>query len=426
MRPTEWAGAFTFGPMNVMIRENVKLAFRSIRANILRTALTLMIIMVGIMALVGILTSTESIKTSMVENFRVMGSNTFVLRNEGGVRQRGGPRKRKAENPVITLNQSRTFKERYRFPSVVSIASRADDAAVIRYRNKKTNPNVRVFGIDEHYLAVSGQTIAEGRNISRIEAEQGTDVILLGKDVRNRIFGRYDSVINQSVAIGSKKFRVIGILGSKGASQVSTDNQVMIPLMSARRNLPEPDQNHTINVMVSDPEEINLAVEEATGIFRGVRGLRSSQEINFDISKSDRLSEQIIEQLSYVKYATIVIGLLTLLGAGIGLMNIMLVSVNERTREIGISKALGASKRAIRMQFLTESITICMLGGILGIVLGVLMGNLVGMFLNAGFIMPWGWVIGGLVFTFIVGLGAGLYPAIMASELDPVEALRYE
>ena len=412
--------------MNVMIRENVKLAFRSIRANVLRTALTLLIIMVGIMALVGILTSTESIKTSMVENFRVMGSNTFVLRNEGVLRQRGGPRKRKPQQAVISLSQSRTFKDRYRFPSVVSIACRADDAAVIRYRNKKTNPNVRVFGVDENYLAVAGQSIAEGRNISRIEAEQGTDVILLGKDVRNRIFGRYDSVINQSVAIGSKKFRVIGILGSKGASQVSTDNQVMIPLMSARRNLPEPEQNHTINVMVSDPEEINRAVEEARGIFRGVRGLRVSQEDNFDVSKSDRLSEQIIEQLSYVKYATIVIGILTLLGAGIGLMNIMLVSVNERTREIGISKALGASKRAIRMQFLTESITICMLGGIMGIVLGVLMGNLVGMFLNAGFIMPWGWVIGGLVFTFIVGLGAGLYPAIMASELDPVEALRYE
>jgi putative ABC transport system permease protein len=409
------------------LTENIRLALRAIKANLLRTVLTLLIITFGITALIGILTATEGIKTKMLSSFSEMGSNTFGIKSEGRIRRRGGPRRnRKAENPPITIQQANDFKSNFKFPATVSISYSANDIAIIKHESKKTNPNVRVFGVDEGYLKVSGQTVAEGRNFSKSEIENGSDVILLGKDVVAKTFEPYDTVIGKLVSIGTKKYKVVGLLGSKGASQVSTDNQVMIPVLNARRTFPDESASYLLNIMVNDPNDLDLAIEEAIGNLRGIRHLRLSDENDFDIAKSERLAGQILDQLVYVKIATIVIGILTLIGAGIGLMNIMLVSVNERTREIGISKAIGATKRAIRIQFLTEAIVICQIGGVFGIILGIGIGNLVGVFLQTGFLFPYVWVISGLIFTFIVGLAAGIYPAIRASELDPVEALRYE
>ena len=409
------------------LTEQIKLALRAIRANILRTVLTLSIIMFGITALIGILTATEGIKTKMLSSFTEMGSNTFSVTNEGSVRKVGGPRRhRKSENPPITIQQANSFKKNFHYPAEVSVSNIANNIAIVKNESKKTNPNVKVIGIDENYLKVSGQNISEGRNFSKTEIESGSDVILLGRDVVAKIFNPYDTVIGRLVSIGSKKFKVAGILASKGASQIATDNQAMIPVQNARWSFPDNSNSYLLNIMVTNATELDMAIDEATGVLRGVRNLRVSDENDFDIAKSERLADQILDQMQYIKIATIVIGILTLIGAGIGLMNIMLVSVNERTREIGISKALGANKQTIRIQFLTEAIVICQIGGVLGIILGIAMGNMVGLFLDSGFIFPYVWVFGGWIFTFIVGLAAGIYPAIKAADLDPVEALRYE
>ena len=409
------------------LTEQIKLALRAIRANILRTVLTLSIIMFGITALIGILTATEGIKTKMLSSFTEMGSNTFSVTNEGSVKKIGGPRRhRKSENPPITIQQANSFKKNFHYPAEVSVSNIANNIAIVKNESKKTNPNVKVIGIDENYLKVSGQNISEGRNFSKTEIESGSDVILLGRDVVAKIFNPYDTVIGILVSIGSKKFKVAGILASKGASQIATDNQAMIPVQNARWSFPDNSNSYLLNIMVTNATELDMAIDEATGVLRGVRNLRVSDENDFDIAKSERLADQILDQMQYIKIATIVIGILTLIGAGIGLMNIMLVSVNERTREIGISKALGANKQTIRIQFLTEAIVICQIGGVLGIILGIAMGNMVGLFLDSGFIFPYVWVFGGWIFTFIVGLAAGIYPAIKAADLDPVEALRYE
>jgi putative ABC transport system permease protein len=408
--------------------ENIRLAFRALRANKLRSSLTLLIIALGIMALVGILTATEGIKFSLLKNFAEMGSNTLSVRREGEIRRHGG-RRRSAEtreNPVITFEQARGFKKQFHYPAATSVSAAFAFQAEVKCQSKKTNPNVKVIGGDENYLQVSGLSVEYGRNFTLTECDQGTDVIIIGRDIANALFIGPRQALQQMVNIGSKKYRVVGILASKGSSMFKSDNQVIVPVLNGKRTYGTPETTYMISSMVKDATRLEAGIAEARGAMRNVRKLRIQDADNFSITKSDRIAMQALEQLSYVKVAAIVIGILTLLGAGVGLMNIMLVAVNERTREIGVSKALGASGRVIRMQFLSESIFICLAGGGIGVVLGVLIGNLVGVFLKAGFIMPWGWTFIGLAATFVVGLLAGWLPARKAALLDPVEALRYE
>jgi len=407
------------------LTENIRLAIRAITANKLRTALTLLIIIFGIMALIGILTATEGINQSVLSSFSEMGSNTFSIKNEGEVRRR---RRRKAltTNPAITMLQCQNFKKDYHYPATTTISIEADGNAVVKYESKKTNPNVRILGVDEDYLKVAGWSIKDGRNFSKQEVDNGQSVILLGKDLVKKLFDTETGIIGKMINIGSGKYRVVGLLAAKGASQVSNDNLAMIPVVTAKRTFGDDNSSYNLSVMVDNVAELDRAVDEATGVFRNVRKVRIGDDPDFDISKSDKAAQQTLDVVGNINIATIVIGILTLIGAGIGLMNIMLVSVNERTREIGVSKALGATKRVIRIQFLTESTTICVIGGIIGIIMGVLAGNVVSVFLHTPFIMPWMWIIFGLVFTFLIGMAAGIYPAILASNLNPVEALRYE
>ena len=421
-------GLFAKNPhlcVNMNLTENIRLALRAISANKLRTALTLLIIIFGIMALIGILTATEGINKSVLNSFSEMGSNTFSIKNEGEVRRK---RRRKAlsANPVITMLQCQSFKKDYKYPATVTQSIEADGNAVVRYESKKTNPNVRILGVDEDYLKVAGWSVREGRNFSKQEIDNGQNVILLGKDLVNKLFDTASGVVGKMINIGSGKYRVVGLLAAKGASQVSNDNLAMIPVVTAKRTFGDDNSSYAMSVMVNNVSELDRAVDEASGVFRRIRKIRLGDDPDFDISKSDKAAQQTMNVIGNVNIATVVIGILTLIGAGIGLMNIMLVSVNERTREIGVSKALGATKRVIRIQFLTESTTICVLGGIIGIIMGVIMGNVVGIFLHTPFIMPWVWIISGFIFTFIIGLAAGIYPAILASNLNPVEALRYE
>ena len=407
------------------LTENIRLALRAITANKLRTALTLLIIIFGIMALIGILTATEGINQSVLNSFSEMGSNTFSIKNEGEIRHRRH-RKAMVTNPVITMLQCQSFKKEYKYPATATVSIDADDNAVVKYESKKTNPNVRILGVDEDYLKVAGWSIKEGRNFSKQEVDNGQDVILLGKDLVKKLFDTETGIIGKMINIGSGKYRVVGLLAAKGASQVSNDNLAMIPVVTAKRTFGDDNSSYVMNVMVNNVSELDRAVDEATGVFRNVRKVRIADDPDFDISKSDKAAQQTLDVVGNVNIATIVIGILTLIGAGIGLMNIMLVSVNERTREIGVSKALGATKRVIRIQFLTESTTICVIGGIIGIIMGVMAGNVVSVFLNTPFIMPWMWITFGFIFTFLIGIAAGIYPAILASNLNPVEALRYE
>ncbi len=409
--------------MNIL--EHIRQAFRNIRGNLLRTILTVLIIAFGIMALVGILTAMESIRTSINNNFSRMGANSFTItaiRNTHG--RRGG--KTLKTNPPLRYREAIAFKERYDFPAKVSVSTRVSSMAIVSQGDKETNPNVQVYGVDENYLDVSGFSLEDGRNFSASELLLGSNRVLLGQDVAVTLFGRKKEAVGSDIYIGNRKYRVVGLLESRGSSMMASDNLVMIPIKNARSHFPSESARYFISVGVSSPDLLEPAISEARGLFRNIRKVRLGREDDFSINKSDSIASMLIDNLAFIAIAATLIGLITLLGAAIALMNILLVQVAERTREIGVSKAIGARAGYIRTMFLTESVVISMMGGVLGIVFGILMGNLVSLLLNSSFIVPWLWILVGVTICMVVGILSGAYPAFKAARLDPIVALHYE
>lgn len=407
-----------------LLKENTLIALNAIRSHMLRAIITILIIAFGIMALISILTAIDSIKYALTSSFTNMGANTFTITNVQVQPQMGGPGKR-IEFKEISWNQANEFKSMYSFPAYVSVFTNASQTATLKYLGSETNPNISVIGGDDDYLKCSGNDLVNGRNFSKIEIDKGRNVVIIGDEIKERLFKGNEEAVGKKISIGPVRFMVVGVLKPKGSGfGFSGDNSCIIPVSTARRFF-SPDF-YRINVMPVDPKLLDMAIWEAKSTFRAVRRLRTTDENNFDIRKSDNMVNMLIENTRYVTLAATLIGLITLFGASIGLMNIMLVSVSERTREIGIRKAVGATKKAIRNQFLIESIVIGQLGGLLGIILGILIGNILGYVMGSSFIVPWGWIVLGVTLCLGVGLLSGLLPARRASNLDPIDALRYE
>ena len=413
-------------PLNTL--ENIKIALGNVRSNLLRTVITLLIIALGITALVGILTAIDTMIYSMNDNFSNMEANSFrIMPKRDGVHgNRRGKKAKMAE--VISFKQAMDFKDKYEFPSRTSVYCWGTGVATVKYGQEKTNPNVRIYGVDNFYLDVKSYGIELGRNFSETEVQSGQRKCIIGMDIVKALFNNnVERALNKVIAVGNVKYKVIGILESKGSSMgMSGDRMVLIPLLKAKTLYGHQNKNYNIAVALSSVERMDDAVSSAIGVLRNVRKLKTTQDNDFEIRKSDGLIEVLKENTATIRMATVGIALITLLGAAIGLMNIMLVSVTERTREIGICKALGATRKNILMQFLTEAIVICQLGGIVGIILGILVGNIMTYFMGGSFLVPWAWMALGIITCFIVGLFSGLYPALKASRLDPIESLRYE
>jgi len=406
------------------ITENINLAFGAIKSHLLRSILTIGIIAIGIMALVGILTSVDAIKASLNNSLSAMGSNSFEIRQW---RVRRSDKSKKVVK-AVRFDEAEQFKKRFDYPSTVTISTRATNFATLKYKDEKSNPNINTIGIDENYLQVAGYEIAVGRNFTGKEIEEGRQMVLIGQGVVEKLFDKsIDVALDKSILVENTKCKVIGILASKGSGGAfNADNVALLPVQLVRKKYINSDRTYSVNVQVEDANNLEAASEEATGLMRAIRKVEFGKDDDFEIAKSDKLASTLIENLSYVTAAATLIGLITLIGAGVGLMNIMLVSVAERTREIGISKAIGASSAIVRRQFLIESVLISVLGGIFGILLGIIAGNIVSVLTGGPFIIPWVWIFSGLLFCVFVGLLAGLYPALKAARLDPIESLRYE
>ncbi len=404
--------------------ENIKISINAIRSNSLRTALTIIIIAFGIMALVGILTAIDAIKGSIRSEFASLGANSFSIVNRKESFSLGSNDATWYKH--ISFREAEEFKKRFQFPARVSIYIWGTGRATVRYQSEKTNPNISILGADDNYLSMNGKDLSKGRNFTPIELQNGRQVVILGYNVARKLFPE-ESAVDEMVRIGSASFKVIGVLKQQGTSFGSAgDNSCILPITSVRQYFPRPNMNYTLQVEPVNPEMQKAAINEAEGIFRIIRNVAPGKESNFGVETSDALSSTFIESLGKVTLATTLIGVITLFGAAIGLMNIMLVSVTERTREIGIRKAIGANAKVIRQQFLWEAVLIGQFGGLLGIILGILIGNIVSLFTGGDFIIPWLWILGGVILCFCVSIASGIFPAIKASRLDPIIALRYE
>ncbi|HXB30553.1 MAG TPA: ABC transporter permease [Puia sp.] len=424
----------------------LSLSFRTIRSNKLRTGITVAIIAFGIMALVGINTAIDAMKQKFTESFASMGSNGFTIHykdfqffgnNDQVTKEKKGAKKdKKSNNKIpITKEQAELFKQSYHFPSKVSLSLRGGNSNIVSLGSSKTNPTVQVIGGDEDYAELNGYTLNEGRSLNELDVESGRNVCIIGSDIVTKFFGgNPERAVEKIIKINGLPFRIVGTMESKGSSiGRSFDNVIITSYNNVRRffisgsvNMFNPTPSFNIQVKVPDVNQVSLAIGEAEGVFRPIRRINTTDASNFVIDKSDRFVEELLSNLSLITICAVVIGAITLLGAAVGLMNIMLVSVTERTKEIGLVKAIGGRKGSIRMQFLYESIMISLLGAVFGSFLGILIGNVFSLVLNTGFVFPWIWLFLGMAICTGVGILAGIYPSLKASRLNPIQALRYE
>ena len=410
-----------------LFRENIRIATGSIRTQLLRTILTVLIIAIGITALVGILTVVSALENTISTKFASMGANTFNINQYENTIRRHGDQLREIINPIISYPEAVAFKNKYKYPlAETSISFIATSTAEIKYETSKTDPENSIVGVDEYFIANSGLETSVGRNFTSFDIQNNTYNCIVGSDFEKGLLKDVNP-LDKVISIRGAKFKVIGVLKEKGSTFGNNqDLRVLIPIQVARSLFTSPKINYTMSVMVAQKEMLSQAIDNANGTMRRVRKLSPVKDNNFAIVRSDDLINKILGITQYLGIASWIIGIITVLGSSIALMNIMIVSVTERTREIGVRKALGAKKSTIAFQFFIETLLIGQLGGIIGISIGISIGYAIATAMSFNFVIPWSAIMAAFATSFAVAIFSGLYPAIKAALLDPIEALRYE
>ncbi len=409
------------------LEENVREGLRSVKANMLRSVLTACIVAIGITSLVGILTAIDAIESSVTSSLSSLGVNTFDIDSR---ENRGGQMQGIKEQvfPKLKYNEVNEFVKRYNFDASVAMVALLSFGAEVSHGSLKTNPNIRIRGINEEYLAIRGLDIDKGRNLNNLEIQFGSRVALIGSKLYESLYEDEENPIGSFILFKGSRFKVIGLLKERGSiSGDGFDNAVYIPLSVANQMAGGRGLDYSITVGVKDIGKLEMAMGEATGLMRIIRNDEIGRPNSFILEKSETLAQELERIIGYLQIGGFGVGFITLLGAAIALMNIMLVSVTERTREVGVRKALGATPERIRQQFLIEAIVVCVLGGIVGVILGIVVGNLLARVMSIDiFVVPWLWIVLGFLVCVFVGLLSGYYPASKASKLDPIESLRFE
>ena len=342
--------------------ENFREGIRSIRANLLRSVLTALIVAIGIFSLVGSLTAVEAIEASVAESLSTLGVNTFDIYSRRNRQASQDGVKQKVYKP-LQLNEAQKFIDRYQVPARISLSASLSQIVEVKHKSKKTDPNIGVDGVNEDYMTIKSLEIEQGRNFSVIEIQFGSKVAVVGSKVAAKLFEKGENPIRSTITFKGVQFRVIGVLKEKGQlSEDNYDNMVFIPIIVANQMASGRGLDYYLTVGIEDVSKMDFAMGEATGLMRSIRQDRVGTEDSFELVKSETLAENLASITSGLRIGGFGVGFVTLLGAAIALMNIMLVSVTERTREVGVRKALGATPLRIRQQFVMEAIVVCLLG----------------------------------------------------------------
>lgn len=406
--------------------ESLSLSITSLVTNKLRALLTILGIVVGIFSIILIMTILTMLQNTIETGFSMLGQNTFQIQKYPAIRM-GGPHmgRKYWDRKDITIEDFDRLKESLTDAKYVA-AELHRGARLVKYQGKETNPNVALVGITQEAVYTNDWFVEEGRSITSADVDRAMPYIILGQDIVDKLFENVNP-IGQIVKIDNRPLRVIGVMERKGQLfGQSRDNIVVIPITVFHSMYGKRDRSVNITVMSHSKFDYNDVIETAIGHMRTIRKVSPGEENNFEIFSNESLLSEINNVTKYVEIGAMVVSFIALLAAGVGIMNIMLVSVTERTREIGIRKAVGAKKSSILTQFLIEAITLCLIGGVIGIVLGVGLGNIAGSFLKAEATIPYDWVLIGLGICVLVGVIFGTYPAYKAANLDPIEALRFE
>jgi len=406
------------------INQILAISLQSLKSNRLRTALTILGVVVGIFSIIVIMTILTMLQSSIDEGLSSLGKNTFQIQKNDNVFG-GGPRMRDRNREDITIEDGVRLREMLTEAKFVGV-EQWEFGIVVKFANKETNPNISVAGVNTDAMKTNDWNVEEGRDFREDDINYSANVCLIFHPIADKLFPN-SNPIGKEVRVDGRPLRVIGIVEAQSALfGQSRDNYVIVPITTWQSMYGRYGRSVNITVMSQSKDDYNDVIEAATGYMRTIRKVGPGEPNDFFIFSNESMIEQTNQITGPIKIIALAISLIALIAAGVGIMNIMLVSVTERTREIGIRKALGARKTWILIQFLFEAIILCILGGFIGIVIGVSIGNLAGSFLNAQSAVPWDWVLIGLTMCIAVGVIFGTYPAYKASNLDPIEALRYE
>ncbi len=407
-----------------------KMAITAIKMNKLRSALTLVGIIAGVASIVAVMTGVSVIQTSVEKEMSILGNTTFQIQKWANGPTSQEERIKIAKRRPLTVANADAIRDRVKSVNLVG-AELWGYQRVIQYKNKKTEPNIQMCGGTPEYPANNTHLVEFGRNISNEDVKLGRNVVVLGFGVAKEVFPWTDP-INRIIKIDGRKFKVIGVFGEKKSTfGGGFDNYTLIPITLYKRIYGKyrgDGRLNSVNITINakSPELLEEAIAETRRVMRHERGLKINEEDDFTLYTNQSNIDTFNKTTAGVKAGAYVIGIIALIVAGIGIMNIMLVSVTERTKEIGLRKSLGAKRRNILSQFLMEAILLTNIGGFFGVMIGFGLGNILSMVTAFEASVPLEWVLGGLIFCTIVGVSFGLWPAMIASKLDPIESLRFE
>ena len=410
------------------IQEIFGMSLSSLAVNKLRSILTMSGITIGVFSVIGVMTTVSALRGSIESGLNILGSNAFQFQKFPSGFSAGGENRRKYQlRRNITLEQGQRYQKLMEgIAEVVSLELYDFTPAQAVYENRKTTPDQTFGGGNQHYLAANQYAIETGRNFTEGDVELARPLCVIGQGVAKKLFPA-ETPIGKTIKVRGRSYMVIGLLAERGTSfGQSQDDIIIVPVSRFQMEFGNERQSLNIATQALSQEVYNETIDKAITAMRIARGLKPEDENDFELFSNESLIASFAKVADAVAAGSFVISGIALLAAGVGIMNIMLVSVTERTKEIGIRKSIGARKISILTQFLIEAVAISLAGGLVGILLGVAAGNGLAVWMKASIIFPWLWAAIGLLVCSGIGVGFGFYPAWKAASLDPIEALRYE